>query len=174
MTAMAIAAMTPAGPENGDEGYGEQHRREDQNHVEAAGYGGVDPAAEIAGGQPERSGDRQRGRHCRHGDQQAHPQAVDHAAQHVPTEHVRAEGVHKVRRAQHSSHLDRRRIVRRDPRAERGDGGESGEESGAGDSGNGSRSSRGRAPPARWRHGRSLTSQPRRQLAGRANPRSGR
>ena len=51
-----------ARPENGDEGDREQHGREDEDHVEAARDGGVDPAAEIAGQQPERHGERERGR----------------------------------------------------------------------------------------------------------------
>ncbi len=54
---MAIAATTLPGPQDGDEGDGEQHRRQHQDHVEHARDRGVHPAAEVAGEQAERHRD---------------------------------------------------------------------------------------------------------------------
>ena len=98
MTAMAMITELKPGAEHGDQQDGEQHRRKRHPDVDDARDDAVDPAAEIAGDQPEHRADQAGGDRRGEGHDEGDAAAEDQPRQQIAAEAVGAEPDSRARR----------------------------------------------------------------------------
>ena len=100
-TMSAISGSSPAFPpavpgwaaQDGDEREGEDHRGDRQEHVEHERHDGVDPAAEVATQEPERTSEHEADQYRGGRDDEGRAPRVQQTGQHVAADAVAAEQV---------------------------------------------------------------------------------